>query len=93
MLKIKDDIDLKELEKYGFGYNEFEQCYERIFNYKDDIYKDDRYHTNNICIFSNKKIEYYEDFDDDYRYVDVTDEFIKEQINDLIKDGIVEKVE
>ena len=28
MLKIRDDIDLKELEKYGFEYNEYTKNYE-----------------------------------------------------------------
>ena len=28
MLRIKDDVDLKELEKFGFEYNEGENWYE-----------------------------------------------------------------
>ena len=33
MLKIKDNIDLKELEKYGFKYDEDSECYvKQIFS-------------------------------------------------------------
>ena len=52
MLKIKDNVDLKELEKYGFKYNEYgdlckelKQEYYRIleqsgiFNLKSDWWK------------------------------------------------------
>lgn len=28
MLKVKDNVDLKELEKYGFEYNEYTKNYE-----------------------------------------------------------------
>ena len=28
MLKIKDDVDLKELEKFGFHYDEWDKVYE-----------------------------------------------------------------
>ena len=29
MLKIKDNVDLKELEKFGFIYNKFYNCYQK----------------------------------------------------------------
>ena len=41
MLKIKDDVDLKELEKYGFKYDETDNSYSRehiIINIDDNIY-------------------------------------------------------
>lgn len=74
MLKIKDNVDLKELEKYGFEYEEGiilkEQgsyCkYATIINKNDRIIRP--YHAG-------------------YSYYDY------EIVYDLIKDGLVEKVE
>lgn len=30
MLKIKDSVDLKKLEKFGFDYDEYTKCYDNI---------------------------------------------------------------
>ena len=78
-LRIKSDIDLKELEKYGF-----EKCYwsyYQRFNYeyyevKIDIELDRRY-----IIIQN---DYY---DSDYAC------YIPSIVYDLITNGLVEKVE
>ena len=79
MLKIKDNVDLKELEKFGFG--------QGIYGSKADK-------TVTICIDKNRKItitspnhcwwdwEYY------YNWNSGTD-----IIYDLIQAGLVEKVE
>jgi hypothetical protein len=80
MLKIKDNVDLKELEKYG---------------YKEAIV----YPLGNAMI---KTLEY-DDFifiKDDYIGFEINDfcgsdyeKYCEELVNDLIKDGLVEKVE
>lgn len=84
MLKIKDNVDLKELEKYGF---------------KKDWFYDDRY-TKTICkgrrgqefvliINQDRTLVGYSegaDGDGEEAYLDNT-------LYDLIKDGLVEKVD
>ena len=80
MLKIKDTVDLKELEKYGFLYYGG-WYYRRTFDYeyyevKIDVELDRRYiHIQN---------DYY---DSDYAC------YIPSVIYDLIKDGLVEKAD
>lgn len=78
MLKIKDNVDLKELEKYGFEENSF--YYSKTFNFeyyevKIDVEKDRKY-----LIIQN---DYY---DSDYAC------YIPNLIYDLIKADLVEKV-
>ena len=73
MLKIKDNVDLKELIKYGFTTKMYEP-FEYIFI------------TNGLGIFEknpDRRIEVRNGFD----IVDL------EILYDLIKDGLVEKVE
>lgn len=72
MLKIKDNIDLKELEKYGFENG--------MRDLKDDCYS-------YVSIFVNRRL--YTMYNDD-EYFDVTKDY---EVDDLIKDGLVEKVE
>ena len=79
MLKIKDSVDLKELEKYGFKENSF--YYSKTFNFeyyevKIDVEKDRKY-----LIIQN---DYY---DSDYAC------YIPSVLYDLIKADLVEKVE
>lgn len=79
MLKIKDNVDLKELEKFGFEENSF--YYSKTFNFeyyevKIDVEKDRKY-----LIIQN---DYY---DSDYAC------YIPSLIYDLIKADLVEKVE
>lgn len=79
MLKIRDDIDLKELEKYGFEENSF--YYSKILDFeyykvKIDVEKDRKY-----LIIQN---DYY---DSNYAC------YIPSLIYDLIKANLVEKVE
>ena len=89
MLKIRDEIDLKELEKYGF------------VDYNEDIYLDkmgklkisllfgvpfvDK-QTREINILTS--LTKLDEFGDGVKEVAMT-----ENIFDLIKDGLVEKVE
>ena len=78
MLKIKDNVDLKELEKYGFTKPKY-GCYEKLvkdnWNYKMYIYitKDTR----------KIQVNTYDDYD-----VDLDD-----TLYDLIQAGLVEKVD
>jgi hypothetical protein len=79
MLKIKDNVDLKELEKYGFT-----QGFRRGFN--NPVVTVYITRGRNVVIVSPDNCwwdnEYY------YNYGSDTD-----IIYDLIKDGLVEKVE
>ena len=80
MLKIKDNVDLKELKKYGF--NLIGGVY-----YKT-IYEGRRGQDFELVIFENKFIKGYSngaDGDGEENYIDDT-------LYDLIKDELVEKV-
>jgi hypothetical protein len=78
MLKIKDNVDLKELEKYGF-----EECYWSY--YKRINYE---YYEVKIDIEFKKRYIFIQNdyYDCDYAC------YIPDVIYDLIKDGLVEKV-
>lgn len=73
MLKIKDNIDLKELEKYGY--------FKRDYNYKTNKY-DGEYYCSSFKICKNLHLRPYNGTNQN-RY---------DEIYDLIKDGLVEKV-
>ena len=105
MLKIKDNVDLKELEKFGFDYyidvrknNDSPKWYKGIKNYIEKGYRwDDGENTIKIVeerkdanwIFHNKEREVYV-FESDYE-MGVSDEML-DVIYDLIQAGFVEKV-
>lgn len=74
MLKIKDNVDLKELEKYGF--KEWSYHYEAIL--------DEDYGEELIINKSDKSIEISTRYAGTLMDIDL--------IYDLIKDGLVEKV-
>lgn len=76
MLKIKDNVDLKELEKYGFKRNS---------NFPDGwamvkTYKKSRYYQEDIYVWNDRTIQ-------------VNAIELNDTIYDLIKAGLVEKVE
>ena len=77
MLKIKDNVDLKELEKFGF--KEYNDCYSRL--YKTD--------TSTII---NKTTREIRDIDID-SFLTIVDLGESKRVNDLIKADLVEKVE
>lgn len=81
MLKIKDNIDLKELESFGFSYtNEYEQIY--LLKENKDSAVDDciLVHERNITLrVDNNCVPLFEDYDLTVLY-------------DLIQAGLVEKV-
>ena len=76
MLKIKDYVDLKELEKYGFEYFNEIDCYVRKKFFGPiitvvSVWEDDNSITSNLNTEDTKNL----------------------LIDDLIKDGLVEKVD
>lgn len=71
MLKIRDDVDLKELEKFGFEYNNF-CCYKYEDEHHNVIIGQDRIIHYNHFLYHND---------------------LSNIIYDLIKAGLVEKVE
>lgn len=73
MLKIVDNIDLKELEKYGFDLEQTKDEFDQIWGFDSNLlfYKDSK----NIIIPWNEQ------------------EKCLDTLYDLIKDGLVEKVE
>lgn len=79
MLKIRENVDLKELEKFGF--KEYNDCYSRDYNndYLTRVDKD----TREIL-----KVDYEWSFLQNKYYKNST-----YKIDDLIKANLVEKVE
>ena len=82
MLKIKDNVDLKELEKYGFEYRDYCE-YANSYVYEE---KNNGWSNDEIVIYCDSReiCKHYEDFSNDY---------LQYKINDLIKDGLVEKID
>lgn len=84
MLRIKDNVDLKELEKFGFEYRVEEKAYCKEID-KDferiEIMSDDEYFHHEIRLYIED--EYYECW---------TSENSFDIIYDLIKVNLVEKV-
>lgn len=78
MLKIKDNVDLKELEKYGF--KEYKDCYSRDYN-NDYLTKIDK-KTREIL-----KVDYEWSFLQNKYYKNST-----YKIQDLLENNLVEKV-
>ena len=82
MLKIKDDVDLKELEKFGFEYDEDNDWY-FYYGFTDT---NDQSEIRHYVYISNRIISTGFDV-----YVDPFQ--IHNKIYDLIKADLVEKVE
>lgn len=81
MLKIKDDVDLKELKKFGFEYvfsEPFDFCYKKVYLRNED---DDK--------------NFYKIVDNKYREIQLTrlDGQLDDTLYDLITAGLVEKIE
>lgn len=80
MLKIKDDVDLKELEKYGFKHR-YGRCYEYIRELDGRtayrIYTTKNHANLQIEVFEQMKIA----------------QKLQDLLYDLIQAGLVEKVE
>lgn len=103
MLKIKDNVDLKELEKFGFK----EKPYGYIY-YPNNNNPNSRYFSNiqinkklmgenNVIKFSLENMNVWcnsiEELEDDFKNIKASYEAFKIKIDDLIKADLVEKVE
>ena len=91
MSKIRDDVDLKELEKYGFEYEELNNCYRKDLDPNSNWSDIDE-----IIIEKDRKIYSYtllETDDDAYGGYCKIDEYLSYKIDDLVKDGLVIKEE
>ena len=83
MLKIKDNVDLKELEKFGFTTQQNVPSWDyRIKTGKYDYAELSIDYSKEICIYNTTE----------YRDADIPDELL-DKIFDLIQAGLVEKVE
>ena len=77
MLKIKDNVDLEELEKLGFEHKEYEDMYY------------DFYIKNNVRIdFSDRIINHYDNLEDIdlNEYLDVVYDLIKADLVEKVDD-------
>lgn len=83
MLKIKDNVDLKELEKFGFENNYNDEYL--IKSYKDEFSQDDY-----ITISKKDKTIRIGHYQDDYGATNIIK--IDILLYDLIQTGLVEKV-
>jgi hypothetical protein len=84
MLKIKDSVDLKELEKFGFEYNKL------LDEYVIDIATDRRGACVELVIDKDKKIRLVFGGQDTG---DVGEDYIDDAIYDLIKADMVVKID
>ena len=83
MLKIKDEVDLSELEKFGFKWiDETELCYIKYSRCGFSIYDEESYFMLSV-LTNDRVIRYITSAVDDYINV----------IFDLIQANLVEKVE
>lgn len=93
MLKIKDNVDLKELEKYGFVYRKIYDNYMYLSSKENYIDKTDNYlqiDDRRLSGFTRDLIGHEELFNPAQAII--KDEYL-DLLYDLIKDGLVEKIE
>ena len=103
MLKIKDNVDLKELEKFGFvKVVHLTEFYE--YTIRDDrLSRDLSYiktkftsEDGNIIVFNLENMSLWcnsiEELEDDYQKITESFEAFKEKIKELIQAGLVEEV-
>ena len=99
MLKIRDNVDLKELEKYGFtpNANDDNYCgYFKMINSGDYIFVLDDHKRNKITMTIEKIDTYICDEGTEDECVCALPKSLNSELDtlyDLIKDGLVEKVE
>ena len=84
MLKIKDNVDLKKLEKYGFKFEKVHGIFSDRYIYRNDL-------DQTIEISSVDRQIFVEDVSGSYFLGAIVDEALT-RLYDLIKDGLVEKV-
>lgn len=77
MLKIKDNVDLKELEKYGF----IKERYNVLYLFEENSF------TRIRIEIETRRIGFYNSADI------IVEKEILDKLYDLIKDGLVEKID
>lgn len=93
MLKIKDNVDLKELEKFGFMHRKLWDNYMKLHSEKNfEDYVDNYLEIDNRILkpFA-RTLNGYETKYCDNKQVNIKDEFL-DTLYDLIKADLVEKV-
>lgn len=80
MLKIKDSVDLKELEQFGFKFRKDYDCYVRYY-----------FKVGNAETLVDKKSKIIKNYDDSFTQFGIPSD--EELLEDLIKADMVEKVE
>ena len=102
MLKIRDDVDLKELEKFGYKKGEDIMCCS--YNAYGKIYEQQ---LDSVLNVSGKGVIYVVEIDEKSKGIELNvttrrafrsfaytrDDIVKPYIQDLIQAGLVEKVE
>lgn len=82
MLKIKDNVDLKELEKFNYKLEEWDNYYR----------KEEEKHSVQINIFDREILVF--KLRENSNWGDyIKDEEVKKYIQDLIQAGLVERIE
>lgn len=92
LYKVKETIDLKELEKFGFEYATDDRWCgtdEEIPRYEKDALVDDQGHSYGVCsVDLETRIVH---FDTEWRYGSF-DDYVEREIEPLIKAGLVEEI-
>ena len=92
MLKIKDNVDLKELEKFGFK-PKYDEDTGKIKAY-EKIKKEEEYMGLSVTIETTKsKIRIFRRTDTEWRINPYSEYFDADTLYDLIKADFVDKVE
>lgn len=97
MLRIKENVDLKVLENYGFEIRpdkEKEYCYIGGIEAVKELYRDEDDDAEIFIAVVEREVRIYvETFYKDYSLIGNVDETIElDTLFDLIKDGIIEKI-
>ena len=87
MLKIKDNVDLKKLKKFGFKRR---KCFENSFHYYATLTEREFQDNDEICIFPSDRLVY---LCFGLGFNGMTDNNETDILFDLIQAGLVEKVE
>ena len=97
MLKVKDSVDLKELEKYSLikcNISNDDEDINDVYAFIDDLWKDDD--LANRAWIDNYLIEFYIDKNGYIKHCKYSEQIswgvVKDKLYDRIKDGLVEKV-
>ena len=99
MLKIKDNVDLRDLEKYGFKFDQYQNeivvCF-KASNSIFDLSKITFYKDKRVIDFDLQSCCWCNDIDElEIEYKKITNAYkkFKQLIDDLIKADLVERVE